>query len=189
MEGDGWARGSDGIWAKGGQRASAAFKTTAGNKRRELTQQIVQEQARAAGFEITIDNQAASDLFGSQLPEGDFQLALYAQVMTSLDPSNCSLFCSVNIPTDANGFSGQNWTRTNIPGVDPLLATVDTNLDDDERAAAQKEADGLLAEDATSIPLDPLPNILLWSDKIVGAVGDNPILGPFHNMNVWGLAR
>jgi hypothetical protein len=37
-----------------------------------------------------------------------------------------------------------------------------------------------------SLPLDPLPNILLWSN-VVGPVDDNGILGPFHNMNEWGL--
>jgi peptide/nickel transport system substrate-binding protein len=187
MEGDGWAKGGDGVWAKDGQRASVTFKTTAGNKRRELTQQIIQEQAKEAGFEVAIDNQEAGDLFGSQLPGGDFQLALYAQVLTSLDPSNCPLFCSENIPTADNGFSGQNWTRTNIPAVDPLLREVDTNLDDDARAAAQRQADGILAEEATSLPLDPLPNILMWSDRVVGPVGDNPIHGPFYNMHLWGL--
>ena len=102
MTGDGWAKGADGIWAKGGQRATIEFKTTAGNKRRELTQQIVQQQAKEAGFELTINNQKSGDLFGKQLPAGDFQLALYAQVLTNLEPANCGLFCSKNIPTAAN---------------------------------------------------------------------------------------
>ena len=34
MTGDGWAKGSDGIWAKGGQKAALELKTTTGNKRR-----------------------------------------------------------------------------------------------------------------------------------------------------------
>ena len=37
------------------------------------------------------------------------------------------------------------------------------------------------------LPVDPLPNILLWNDTIVGPVGDNAILGPFNNMQYWGL--
>ena len=120
MTGDGWAKGADGIWAKGGVRATIEFKTTAGNKRRELTQQIVQEQAKNAGFEITINNAKAGDLFGQILPKGDYQLALYAQVLTNLEPGNCSLFCSKNIPTEANGNVGQNWQRVNIPELDTL---------------------------------------------------------------------
>jgi peptide/nickel transport system substrate-binding protein len=189
MEGEGWAKGSDGIWAKGGQRASIVFKTTDGNARRELTQQEIQKQAQEAGFEITIDNQAAGDLFGDQLPKGDFQLALYAQVLTSLDPSLSSLFLSANVPTAENQFSGQNWTRSIIDGLDEPLNTMDTESDPEARSEAAAEVDDLLAENMASLPLDPLPNIFLWSDDIVGpAEGeDNPIFGPFSNMNEWAL--
>ncbi len=187
MTGDGWAKGADGIWAKGGQRAAIEFKTTAGNKRRELTQQIVQEQAKAAGFELTINNQKAGDLFGQQLPAGDFQLALYAQVLTNLEPSNCGLFCSKNIPTDANGNTGQNWTRTNIPELDPLLEEVDATVDEDARAKANKAADKIQAENMVSLPLDPLPNIGLVSKKIKGDVEENPLTSVFGNMYQWSL--
>lgn len=188
MEGDGWERGSDGIWAKDGQRATFTLKTTAGNARRELTQDVIVDQAGEAGFEVNIHNEEAGDLFGTQLPQGDFEAALYAQVLTSLEPSVCSLFCSENIPSEANQFSGQNWTRTNIPDADEPLRETDTNPDEEERSDAMAEADGLLAESATSIPLDPLPNIAIWSDQIVGPKVNHPIWGPFANMQEWGLS-
>ena len=189
MTGAGWAKGSDGIWAKDGQRAAFAVRTTAGNKRRELTEEVMIAQFKDAGFEMTTDNQKAGDLFGQTLPAGDYQAALYAQVATFPDPGLSNLFLSSNIPSDANGNTGQNWTRTNIPAVDPLLKTIDSELDEQKRIEASKAADKLLAEDATSIPLDPLPNILLWSDKVVGPVQDNTILGPFWNLNLIGLAK
>jgi peptide/nickel transport system substrate-binding protein len=44
MKGDGWAKGSDGIWAKNGKKAEIENSTTAGNKRRELTQEILASQ-------------------------------------------------------------------------------------------------------------------------------------------------
>lgn len=188
MTGDGWAKNSSGIWEKDGATATVTFTTTAGNARRLLTQQVVQEQAAEAGFEITLNTLPAGDFFGQALPAGDFQLGLYAQVLTAIDPALCNLFCSRNIPSAENNNTGQNWTRTNIPEAEPFLETVDTSLDDAERAEANKEVERLLAENVASIPLDPLPNILLWSDNITGPVADNPILGPFHNMNEWGLA-
>jgi hypothetical protein len=40
-----------------------------------------------------------------------------------------------------------------------------------------------------ALPLDPLPNLLLWSKRIVGPVHDDPILGLFANIDRWGLAR
>lgn len=188
MTEDGWEKNADGIWEKDGQPAAIEFITTAGNARRERTQEIVIEQAAEAGFDITVANQEAGTFFGETLPNGDYQLGLYAQVATSLRAAGCTLFCSENIPSDANEFSGQNWQRVDIPEMDPLLATLDTSTDEDEIAEAGAEAAALQAENLISLPLDPLPNILLWSDDIVGPVEDNAILGPFSNMQNWGLA-
>jgi len=189
MEGDGWKKGADGIWAKGGQKATVEIKSTSGNARRELTEQIVQQQMKEAGFELTIANQKAGDLFGQQLPAGEFQLALYAQVLTTLEPGVCTLFCSKNIPTDANGNVGQNWTRTDIPAIDSDLEQVDTQLDQAKREAAGKTSMQGLAKEVASLPLDPLPNILLWSKKVVGNVQDNPVMGPFYYANTWGVKQ
>jgi peptide/nickel transport system substrate-binding protein len=189
MTGDGWEKNGDGIWEKDGETASIEFITTAGNARRERTQEIVIDQAGDAGFDITVANQEAGTFFGETLPNGDYQLGLYAQVLTSLDPSNCNLFCSKNIPSAENEFSGQNWTRTDIEGLDELLETLESSLDEDERQAAGAEAQDLLAESVGSLPVDPLPNILLWNDTILGPVNDNAILGPFNNMQYWGLAE
>lgn len=187
MEGAGWAKGDDGIWAKDGERASIVFKTTSGNQRRELTQDIVIEQAAEAGFDVTKDNQEAGDLFGEQLPQGQFQLALYAQVLSSLEPSLCTLFCSANVPSEANQFSGQNWSRSIVEGLDEPLLEVDSNPDPEARSAAAAEADALMAEAVVSLPLDPLPNFLVYSNQIAGPVGDNPLLGPWWNMHLWGV--
>jgi peptide/nickel transport system substrate-binding protein len=187
LTGDGWAKGSDGIYAKGGQKLSFTIKSTAGNKRRELTEQVLQEQFKAAGIDMQIDNHKAGDLFGDILPKGDFQAGLYAQVLTSLGPNTCNLFCIKNIPTAENNFSGNNWTRTNVADLDTQAQAIDTGLDESARMAAGKKADDLVADNAASIPLDPLPNILLWANKVVGPVQDNAPMGPFFNMQEWGV--
>jgi len=186
LTGAGYKKGSDGIYAKGGQKLSFTVRSTAGNKRRELTEQVVQQQLKAVGIDMQIKNAEAGDLFGSILPKGDFQAGIYAQVLTALTPGNCTLFCSANIPT-APTFSGNNWTRVNVPGLDNLLKKVDGDLDESARMAAAKQADQIVAENAVTLPIDPLPNILLWSNKVVGPIGDNAVLGPFWNMNEWGV--
>lgn len=187
MKGDGWAKGADGIWAKGGQRATIEFKTTAGNKRRELTQQVVQQQLKEGGFEVTIANEKAGDLFGKVLPSGEYQMSLYAQVATTLDPSLCSISCSENIPSAANNNSGQNWSRINVADVDKNLKIVESSTDEKARGEAGKAADKAMAENQVSLPLDPLPNIALVSKKVVGPIEDNPIYSVFGNLNQWGL--
>jgi peptide/nickel transport system substrate-binding protein len=187
LTGDGYAKGSDGIYAKDGKKLEITIKSTAGNKRRELTEQVIQKQLADAGITLTIANTKAGDLFGTVLPAGDFQAALYAQQLTSIDPGRCNIFCSQNIPTDANGQSGQNSTRTNVPTLDPLLQTVDSNLDESARIEANRQADPITAEQMISLPIDPLPSILLWSKSVVGPVQDNQILGPFWNLADLGV--
>ena len=187
LTGAGWAKGADGIYAKGGKKLTFTIRSTAGNKRRELTEQALQQQLKTAGFDMKIQNAEAGDLFGDILPKGDFDAGIYAQVLTSLTPSNCSLFCSKNIPTSANQFSGQNWTRTNVAPLDKQLEIIDSNLDENARMAAGKAADGIMADSVVSLPIDPLPNILLFSTKVVGPIDDNAVLGPFWNINEWGV--
>ena len=96
LTGAGYAKGSDGMYAKGGQPLTFAVRTTAGNKRRETTQQILQDELKTAGIGMTVDNIKAGDLFGTALPAGDFQSAIYAQNLTTLQASTCTLFCSKN---------------------------------------------------------------------------------------------
>ena len=188
MKGDGWAKNSDGVWAKGGETATFSIKTLAGNKRRDLTVQVLQSQLKDAGFEMTIDQVTPVDLFSTIAPQGDFQAGLWALVDTFPDPTLSSTFSSVNIPSEANGFSGINFYRTNIPGLDDLLGQVDSELDQDARVAASHDADALIAENVPSLPLDTVPNVLLWSDKVGGPLQINPVEGPFWNLAQWGLA-
>jgi peptide/nickel transport system substrate-binding protein len=185
MTGDGWKKNSSGTWEKGGKAADIEMKSTTGNKRRELTEQILQAQVGKAGFNLTINNQSAGDLFGKQLPAGDYQLALYAQVATSLEPGLCAVMCSKNIPTAANNNTGQNWTRSNVKGLDKPLEVVDNSSNDAARIKAAKVADKLMANAVVSLPLDPLPNISLWSKKLKGPKPDDPILAMFFNLGTW----
>ncbi|WP_449407268.1 ABC transporter substrate-binding protein [Microbacterium maritypicum] len=188
MTGDGWKKDGDGVWAKGGETATFSIKTLAGNKRRDLTVQVLQSQLADAGFDMTIDQVTPADLFGTIAPQGDFQAGIWALVDTFPDPTLSSTFSSVNIPSDANGFSGINFYRADIAGLDDLLAQVDTEVDPDARIAASHEADKLIAENVPSLPLDAVPNVLLWSEKVGGPLQINPIEGPFWNLAEWGLA-
>ena len=187
LEGEGYEKNADGIYEKDGKELSFTIHTTEGNQRRKLTLETIQKQLQDLGWKVELKFVPAGDLFGDIGPTGAFQVALYAQVLTTLDPSNCNLFCSKNIPTKENENTGNNWTHTDIEGLDALLETVDREVDEDKRIEASLKAEKLIAADATSIPLDPLPNIFLWSDKLAGDIDENPIQGPFWTLSKWGL--
>ena len=188
MKSDGWKKNKDGVWAKKGKAADIVIQTTETNQRRILTEQILQDLLGKAGFNLTVENHSSGDLFGKNLPNGDYQVGLYAQVATQIEPGNCAIFCSENIPTAANGNVGQNWTRTKLPGLDDLLQTVDQSSDPATVAKANKKADDIEAKYATAIPLDPLPNIALWSKSLQGIDKkhpDNPFFAMFFNLAEW----
>jgi peptide/nickel transport system substrate-binding protein len=187
MSGDGWTK-TGGYWTKNGKTAAFTLQSTAGDKRRALTEQIIQEEMRTAGFKMSIKNPSADNLFNKVLPAGAYQVALYGLSASDLNPSLCDIFCSDQIPSKANDFSGQNYQWTNIPALDTQLKEVQTNFDEQQRIAASKQGDQLTAQNQVSLPLDPLPNIALWSKQITGPVGDNPILSMYWNLFDWRLA-
>jgi peptide/nickel transport system substrate-binding protein len=189
MTGDGWAKDGSGIWAKGGETAKIEIKTTTNNKRRELTLQILQSQWKEAGFDVTLTLEKSSVLFGQDGPQGNFQAALFAQVPPSNDPSQCSLWCSKNIPTAANGNSGTNWYRINDPQLDEFFTLTDTEFDTAKRVDAFHKGQDRLAELVPALPLDPFPDIIVYSDKIGGPVGHNPSFGLWYNVNEWFLRK
>lgn len=187
MTGDGWTKNGDGVWEKDGQPAEFTILIFAGNNRRELTAQILQAQLAEAGFNMSIRGVTPADLFGDLAPSGNFELALYTLIDTYPDPALSASFLSTNIPSEENGFSGINFARANIAGLDELLAQIDVEIDVDARIALSHQAEALIAENVPSLPLQVLPSVLLWNEKIVGPLSINLVEGPFWNLEAWAL--
>ena len=76
----GWKPGADGICRNDkGERLSLEFSTTAGNRLRELQQQVLQSNWKAAGIEVTIKNEPARTFFGETVKKRLYEaLAMYA---------------------------------------------------------------------------------------------------------------
>ena len=189
MTAAGWAKNADGIWAKGGRAAEFSIVSLAGNQSRELTEQVLQSQLQQAGFKMTIKNTTAANLFSKQAPAGDFQLGLWTLIDSFPEPTLDATFSSASIPSAANGNSGINFIRSNVPGLDALLTKVRTDIDEKSRVQASVQADKLIADAVPSLPLGAVPNILLSSKKVGGPISINPVQGPFWNLAAWGLAK
>lgn len=183
MRADGWTKNNRGLWAKGGREARFTLVSLSGDTRRLLEQQIVQTQMKAAGFEMAIDNKTTSDLFGTVAPTGSFQAGLWTLIATNPTDS----FRADRIPTEANGGAGLNFMRVRAPRVDSLLGKVETTLDPRARMTYSKQADAAMADEMVSLPLDYVPSMLLTNRKIGGPISNNPVEGPFWNLNEWGL--
>jgi len=147
----GYTAGADGVLAKGGQRLSFTFLTTAGNRTRESVQQILQAQWKAVGVEVRISNQPARAYFGDTLPSRKFDLAMYAWVKSPT--SDCeSELTSDNIP-GPNKPGGQNYPGYKNPEVDRLCHATVEELDAAKRVQMFIRTQEIWVEDIPSIPL------------------------------------
>lgn len=189
LEGAGWAKGGDGIYAKGGKRFSIEFNTTAGNKIREDTQALLKEKAKAAGIELVIKNVPPTQLFEDKLPKRDFTLAEYAQV-ASPDPSVTAILAADQIPSAANGNSGQNFLGWKNAQATALMKESDKTIEHAKRRDLLLQVSKLERQDIPWVPMFQKPLILAWhDDRLAGPIGDYAATSysGFFNMYDWSL--
>ncbi|MBI2758471.1 MAG: peptide ABC transporter substrate-binding protein [Chloroflexi bacterium] len=153
----GWKPGSDGIRMKGGQRLSLEITSTSGNKLRELAEQVIQEQLKAVGIELKINNVPSSTLFGNWASSGPLQRGNFDISMDTwgpdIDPNDfvSILFESASIPTEAGG--GWNYFRINDPKIDAAIKAGRSTLDIAARKQAYSEVARLVNDTYAYIPL------------------------------------
>ena len=166
LEDGGWKKGSDGIYAKGGQRLVVPIATTAGNVGREQFQTILQAQAKEIGIEIKADNSDATTLFQTRLPARDFVVGMFAQV-ASPDPTVTTNLHKDLIPSK-DAPDGENYYGWKNDEASKLMRDSDKEVDDKERIKQFQEMGKLMAEDVMSIPLYAKPQILVYNSEKLG---------------------
>jgi peptide/nickel transport system substrate-binding protein len=151
----GWAkRGADGIrMNERGERLSLELMTMAGNRTRELVQQVLQSQWREAGIDIRIRNEPARVFFGETVTKRKFTgMALFAWLSAPESVPRLMLH-SEHITSARNNWSGQNYTSYANPEVDRLLDAIETELDREKRRVLWARLQKIYAEDLPVIPL------------------------------------
>lgn len=135
-----------------GEKLSLELATTAGNRNREMIEQVVQSQWREIGVELHLRNQPARVLFGQSLRRRAFSMALFAW---SSAPENVprSVLHSEEIPDPANGRSGQNDMGFRNPEADRLIDAIEIEIDRGRRAVLWHRLQALYAEELPVLPL------------------------------------
>jgi len=130
----GWTKRKKGIRYNGqGEKLSLQIMTTAGNRTRELVEQVLQSQWKAAGIEVTIKNEPARVFFGQTMTERKFSgLAMYAWISSPENVPRTTLH-SAHIPTPTNNYAGQNYTGFKNAEMDQLLEDIEVELDRSKR--------------------------------------------------------
>ncbi len=136
-----------------GERLSLEFMTTAGNRTRELVQQVLQNQWKQVGIEARIRNEPARVYFGETLDQRKHKaMAMFAWISS---PENVPRYIlhSDQIPTEANGWAGQNYTSYKNPEMDDLLDRLERELDFDRRKGMWAKLQQIYSEDLPVLPL------------------------------------
>ncbi|SDG55897.1 peptide ABC transporter substrate-binding protein [Roseospirillum parvum] len=154
LEDAGWHADPSGVRRNAdGEPLRLTLATTAGNRIRELVQQVLQSQWRTIGVEVRIDNQPPRVLFGQGLSRRTFQgLALFAWISSPDNVPRTTLH-SAMIPSADNGWAGQNYTGFANPEMDRLIDALEVELDPAARAALWRDLQALYAERLPALPL------------------------------------
>jgi peptide/nickel transport system substrate-binding protein len=135
-----------------GERLSLELMTTAGNRSRELVQQVLQSQWKQVGVEIRIRNEPPRVFFGETVTKRNFSLALFAWISSPESVPRTTLH-SREIPSAENNWSGQNFVGFKNEEIDKLIDAIEVELDRDRRKAMWKRLQEIYADDLPTLPL------------------------------------
>ena len=136
-----------------GAPLSFVFMTTAGNKARELIQQVLQSQWRKIGIDVRIRNEPPRVYFGETVTKRKFRgLAMYAWLSAPRNIPRSTLHTDM-IPSEANGWSGQNYTGYSNPRLDQVLDDIEVVCEPKANTALWNELQTIYSSELPVLPL------------------------------------
>lgn len=190
LDAAGWTLGSDGI-RRNADGAPLQFEliTTAGNKTRELVQQVLQSQWREVGVDVRLRNEPARVLFGETISKRQFDgMAMFAWISS---PRNIprTILHSDMIPTEENAWAGQNYTGYNNPRMDQIIDDLELVCEPDANQALWNEMQTLYATDLPAIPLYFRANAFILPTWLQGVRPTGHLVPTTHWVEEWTVAE
>jgi len=167
----GFKPGPDGIRVDAkGQRLSFDIASTAGNRVRELVEQVMQGQWKDIGIEVGIKNEPARTLFGETLKKRTYTgLGMYAWSSAPQHPPRETLR-SDNIPTAANGYGGSNYPGFKNAEMDSLITSLISELDADKRKVIWAKMQAIYTAELPVLPLYFRDDVFVIPKALTGVV-------------------
>jgi peptide/nickel transport system substrate-binding protein len=169
LDGAGWTAGAGGMRRNAsGAPLRLELMTTAGNRTRELVQQVLQSQWRQLGIDVVIKNEPPRVLFAETVSKRRFTgLVLFAWISSPENPPRTTLH-SEAIPSAENGWAGQNHAGYSNPRMDELIDSIEIELDRDKREQLWHELQRLYASELPALPLFFRANAHVWPKWLEG---------------------
>ncbi|MEH6637093.1 MAG: peptide ABC transporter substrate-binding protein [Halioglobus sp.] len=190
LEAAGWMPGPDGVRRNAaGEPLQIEILSTAGDKTRELVEQVLQSQWREVGIDLRIRNEAPRIFFGETARKRKFDgLAMYAWASWP-EPTPRTLLHSTQIPSEENGYSGQNYTGFIDPEVDALIESIESTLDPDARLPLWARLQRIYAEKLPVLPLYFRTNVDILPKWLQGVRQPGHLMSTSQWVEEWSVAE
>ncbi len=180
----GFTPGPDGIMRNAaGQRLALELNTTAGNRVREQVEQIIQQNLRQIGIEVTIQNFPARVYFGDITNHRKYKaLAMYAWVFAPT--SDCDqTYTSDGIPNEGNGWAGQNYPGYKNAEMDKACKAASREVDEAKRNKLLNESAAIFSRDIPALPLYVRASVAAAKPGLIGFTAVQ-LSGTYETWNV-----
>lgn len=172
----GYARGADGVRAKGSERMAYRIVGQAGRADDELVEQVLIAQFKAVGIEASIDNKAGV-AFREARYKGNYDM-LYSRWITSADPVY-SVFFGTKGTNNGQGYSN--------PELDAAMAKMESTLDPTEKKKHAFTMQSIIATDVPTIPLTSNVAVIAVTKKLKNFVSNPTNMTNFVDTSGWYL--
>jgi len=176
LDGAGWARGADGLRAKGGRKLKLVFQTTT-NPVRQKVQQVFKQACAKAGIEVELKGVTAAVFFSSDEGNPDTaskfwaDLEMFANAGRDPDPWTFLLyFASWEVSSKANKWQGRNRGRWANAEYDQLMRQAEVELDPVKRTAMFIRLNDIVCDDVAAIPLVYRPSVNALKRGMVASI-------------------
>lgn len=186
----GWKPGPKGIRVNAkGEPLAFELMTTAGNRSRELVQQVLADYWKRVGVEARIRNEPPRVFFGETVSKRRFTgLALFAWLSAPESLPRTTLH-SESIPSEANNWAGQNSTGFRNAEMDRLIETAEVELDRDKRKALWAGIQRIYAAELPAIPLYFRAESYVLPKWLTGVRPTGHKYGTTNWIEDWGVAE
>jgi peptide/nickel transport system substrate-binding protein len=185
---DGYKKGSDGIWAKGGKKLEFTLTTNGGYSDWIASMQVLSQQLTTFGIKITLQTPAANTFYAN-LYAGKYQLAYNAEAggPTPFYEMRQWLFSKNSAPIGTAASS--NWERYSNPTTDALLAQYGTTTSVATQKSIVAKLESVMVNQAPVIPVLEEVDWFQYNPTTINnfPTSTNPYAQPgLYNQPDWG---
>jgi len=173
----------NGTWTSHGTPVSLNLVWASNDPWSESAGPAVEADLVNAGFNVFADPVPESELLGSALPQGAFDLAL-VPVAAGLFPTSMGDVFSTSIAVNATG-TASDWSGFDDPRIDALFTEAAQDLNAASAQTTYRQIDQDLWAAMPSLPLFAEPTLLVTSTSVSGVNNDPGGPAPLWGASTW----